>query len=115
MAAACWRLLVALQLPKDAVVLYKSLTEKANMDLRVSTLMASTIGCRTLGDLGNTSEVQAGERVIPGITDLALPLVMGNRLREPIIKTSRRQQRSCGTKSGGDRWKTKMFPSHQKN
>ena len=77
MAAACWRLVVALQLPKDAVVLYKSLTEKANMDLRVSTLMASTIGYRTLGDLGNTSEVQAGERVIPGITDLALPLVMG--------------------------------------
>ena len=86
LAAACWRLLIAFQLPKDAVVLYKSLTERASLDLRVSTLVASTIGCRTLGDLGNTSEVQAGERIIPDITDLDLPLVMGNRLREPIIK-----------------------------
>ena len=34
----------------------------------------------------DTSEVQADERAIPDITDLDVPLVMGNRLREPIIK-----------------------------
>ena len=86
LAALCWRLLIALQLPKDAVVLYKSLTEKASPDLRVSTLMAGTIGGRTLGDLRNTSEVQASERIIPDITDLDPPVAMGNRMREPIVK-----------------------------
>ncbi len=34
----------------------------------------------------DTSEVQADERAIPDITDLDVPLVMGNRPREPIIK-----------------------------
>ena len=55
--------------------------------------MASTSGYRTLGDLGNTSEVQADERTIPDITDWMCLLVMGNRLREPSIRRSRRQQR----------------------
>ena len=66
LVAACWRLLIALQLPKDAVVLYKSLAERASLDLKVSTLVANTIGYRMLGDLGNTSEAQAGER--PSLT-----------------------------------------------
>ncbi len=48
--------------------------------------MASTIGGRTLGDLRNTSEVQASERIIPDITDLDPPVAMGNRMREPIVK-----------------------------
>ena len=86
LAAACWRLLIALQLPKDAVVVYKNLAERASLDLKAATLVTSTSGCRTLGDFGNTSEVQAGERIIPDIADLDVPLVMGNRLRDPIIK-----------------------------
>ena len=84
LASACWQLLIALQLQKDAVVIYKSLAERATLDLRVFTRVASTIRCRTLEDLGNTSEVQADERIIPDITDLDVPLVMGSRLREPI-------------------------------
>ena len=86
LAATGWRLLTALQLPRDAVVSYENLTERARLDLRVSTLVASTSGYRTLEDLGNTAELQAGERIIPNIADLDVPLVMGNRLREPIIK-----------------------------
>ena len=84
LAAACWRLLIALQLQKDAVVPYKSLTERASLGSRVSTLVASTIGCKTFEDLGNTSGMQADEKIIPGITGLDAPLVMGSRLREPI-------------------------------
>ena len=68
MAEACWRLLIALQLQKDAGVIYKRLAERASLDLRVSTLVASTIGCKTLEDLGNTSEMQADEKIIPDIT-----------------------------------------------
>ena len=83
-AAICLRLLIALLLQKDALVIYKRLAEKASLDLRVSTLVASTIGCRTLEGLENTSEVQADERIIPAITDLDVPLVMGSRLKEPI-------------------------------
>ena len=84
LAAACWRLLIALQLQEDAVVLYKNLAERASLDLRISTLVACTIGCKTCEDLGNTSEMQADERIIPDITGLDVPLVMGSRLREPI-------------------------------
>ena len=108
LASACWQLLIALQLQKDAVVIYKSLAERATLDLRVFTRVASTIGCRTLEDLGNTSEVQADERIIPDITDLDVPLVMGSRLREPI-RQPRKQRRSSGTKSVKERWKTRMF------
>ena len=46
--------------------------------------MVNTIGCRTLEDLENTSEVQADERIIPAITDSDVPVVMGSRLKEPI-------------------------------
>ena len=78
MEATCWRLLIALQLQKNTVGLYKNITEKASPDLSISTLVARTIG--------NTSGVQAGERITPDIDDLDAPLIMGNRLREPIIK-----------------------------
>ena len=71
------RLLIALQLQKDALVIYKRLAEKASLGLRASTLTASTLGCRTLKGPENTSEVQADERIIPAITDLDVPLVMG--------------------------------------
>ena len=84
LAAAYWRLLIALQLKKDAVVLYKNLAEKASLDLRASTLVACSIVCKTCEDLGNISKMQADERIIPDITGLDVPLVMGSRLREPI-------------------------------
>ena len=85
-AAAYWRLLIAVQLPKDTAYLHRSITERVSMDLRVSTLVACTMRCRMLGDLGNTSELQAGVRIIPDITDLDAALVMSNPLREPILK-----------------------------
>ena len=85
-AAAYWRLLIAVQLPKDTGYSHRSITERVSTDLRVSTLVANTMRCRMLGDLGNTSELRAGVRIIPDITDLDAPLVMGNRLREPIVK-----------------------------
>ena len=84
LAAACWRLLTAFQLQKDAVVKYKSLAERASLDLRASSRAASTMGYKTLKDLGIASEVQADERTISDITDLDVPLVMGSRLKEPI-------------------------------
>ena len=64
----------------------QNLAERASLDLKAATLVASTSGCMTLGDFGNTSEVQTGERTIHEIIDLDVPFVMGNRLREPIIK-----------------------------
>ncbi len=84
LAAACWRLVIALQLQEDAVVLCKNLADRASLDLRISTLVACTIGCKTCEDLENTSEMQADERIIPDITGLDVPLVMGSRLREPV-------------------------------
>ncbi len=84
LAAACWWLLAAFQLQKDAVVKYKSLAERASLDLRASSLVASTMGYKTLKDLGIASEVQADERPIPDIADFDVPLIMGSRLKEPI-------------------------------
>ena len=95
-------------------MLYKSLAESASLDLEVSTLVTSTSGCRTLGDLGNTSEVQAGERIIPDITYLDVPLVMGNRPREPIIKAIPKAAK-FSWEIRKYRRKTKMFLCHQRN
>ena len=67
-AAIYLRLLISLQLQKDALVVYKRLAEEAILDLRVSTLADSTIGCRPLEGLESTSEVQEDERIIPAIT-----------------------------------------------
>ena len=57
-AATCWQLLIALQLPKDDCCL---------------------MGYRTLEDLKNVSEVQVDEKIIPAIADLDIPLVLGCR------------------------------------
>ena len=62
-AAACWQLLIALQFPRDECFF---------------------MGRRTPRDLETLTE--ADEKIIPDITGLDVPLVMGNRLREPIIK-----------------------------
>ena len=69
------------------------------------------MGCRTLEDLENVSEVQVDERIIPAIADLDVPLVMGSRL----MRQSRKQRRSLGTESAKERWKTRMFPCHPRN
>ena len=61
LAATCWRLLVALQLPRDDCCL---------------------MGCRTLEDLENVSEAQVDEKIIPAITDLDVPLVINSRLKK---------------------------------
>ena len=63
LATTCWRLLVALQPPRDDCCLR---------------------GCRTLEDLENVSEAQVDEKIIPAIADLDVPLVMGSRLKKLI-------------------------------
>ncbi len=99
------RLLISLQLQKDALVVCKRLAEEAILDLRVSTLADSTIGCRPLEGLESTSEVQEDERIIPAITNLDVPLVMVSRLKEPI-KAIQETARVSRDKSVKERWKT---------
>ena len=84
LAATCWWLLAVFQLQKDAVVRCKSPTEGASLDLRASSRAASTMGYKTLKDLGIAPEVQADEGIIAGITEVDVPVVMGSRLKEPI-------------------------------
>ena len=67
-AAACWQLLIALQLPRNDWCL---------------------VGHRTFVDLKNMSEAQLNEEIIPNIADLEVTLVMGSRLRK-LIKLRRR-------------------------
>ena len=77
---------VALQLQEDALVTYKRLAEKTGLDERIATFLVNTMGCRTLEDLENVSELQVDERIIPAIADLDTPLVMSSRLKK-LIKT----------------------------
>ena len=63
LATTCWRLLVALQLPKDDCCL---------------------MGCRILEDLEIVSKKQVDEKIIPAIVDLDVPLVTSSRLRKAI-------------------------------
>ncbi len=112
MAAMCLRLLIALQLQKDALGIYKRLAEEASLDPRVSTFADNTIGCRTLEGCESTSEGQADERIIPAITDLDVPLVMGSRLKEPIKAIQETARVSRDKKSVKERWKTKMVHEH---
>ena len=67
LAATCWRLLIALQLPRDDCCLMRY---------------------RTLEDLENVSEAQVDEKIIPAITDLDVPLVISSRLKK-LIKAIR--------------------------
>ena len=66
------------------MVTYKRLAEKAGLDERITTFLVDTMGCRTLEDLENVSEIQVDERIIPAIADLDAPLVMGSRLKKLI-------------------------------
>ena len=66
-AAACWQLLIALQLPRNDWCL---------------------VGHRTFEDLKNTSEAQLNEEIIPTIADLEVTLVVGSRLKK-LIKSGR--------------------------
>ena len=75
---------VARQLQDDALVTYKRLAKKAGLDERIATFLVDIMGCRTLEDLENVSEVQVDERIIPAIADLDVPLVMGSRLKKLI-------------------------------
>ena len=77
---------VALQLQEDALVTYKRLAEKTGLDERIATFLVNTMGCRTLEDLENVSELQVDEKIIPAIADLDTPLVMSSRLKK-LIKT----------------------------
>ena len=63
LATTCWRLLVALQLPRDDCCL---------------------MGCRILEDLEIVSEEQVDEKIIPAIADLDVPLVTSSRLKKAI-------------------------------
>ena len=60
LATTCWRLMVALQLPRDDCCLR---------------------GCKTLEDLENVSEAQVNEKIMPAIADLDVPLVTSSRLK----------------------------------
>ena len=66
------------------MVTYKRLAEKAGLNEKIATFLVSTMGCRTLEDLENVSEVQVDEKIIPAIADLDVPLVMGSRLKKLI-------------------------------
>ena len=50
---------------KDALVTYKRLADKAGLSEKIATFLVSTMGCRTLEDLENVSEVQVDEKIIP--------------------------------------------------
>ena len=93
LAATYWRLLIALQLPRDDCCL---------------------MGYRALEDPENVSEAQLNEKIIPAITDLDVPLVTSSRPKK-LIKAIREAARSHGAEIGGEQWKPKMFPYHPKN
>ena len=63
---------------REAMATYKRLAEKAGLSEKIATFLVSTMGCRTLEDLENVSEVQVDEKIIPAIADLDVPLVMGS-------------------------------------
>ena len=73
-AATCWRLLSALQLPRDDCCF---------------------MGYSTLEVLENVSETQVDEKIIPAIADLDVPLVMNNQ--QKLIQAIREATRSHGT------------------
>ena len=49
---------VANQLQEDALVTYKRLAEKSGLDERIAIFLVNIMGCRTLEDLGNVTELQ---------------------------------------------------------
>ena len=77
---------VAIQLQKDALITYKCLAEKSGLDERIAIFLDYIMGCRTLEDLENVTELQVDEKIIPAIEDLDTPLVMSSRLKK-LIKT----------------------------
>ena len=73
-AAACWRLLSALQIPRDDCCF---------------------MGYSTLEVLEDVSEAQVDEKIIPAIADLDVPLVTNNQ--QKLIQAIREATRSHGT------------------
>ena len=67
------RQLIALQRPKDDDCIIQEPIRECESGLEVPALATITSRCRTLGDLENTSEVQAGERIIPDIDTWVYP------------------------------------------
>ena len=77
---------VAIQLQEDALVTYKRLAEKSGLDERIAIFLVNIMGCRTLEDLGNVTELQVDEKIVPAIANLDTPVVMSSRLKK-LIKT----------------------------
>ena len=86
---------VAIQLQKDALITYKRLAEKSGLDERIAIFLVNIMGCRTLEDLENVTELQVDERIIPAIKDLDTPLVMVSRLKK-LIKTIQEEKGVVG-------------------
>ena len=82
LAATCWRMLVALQLPRDNCCL---------------------MGCRTLEVLENVSEAQVDEESIPAIADLGVPLVTKQQTKK-LFKAYARERGSHGAEIEGEQW-----------
>ena len=85
------------RLQEDALSIYKRLAEKTGLDERLATFLVNTMGCRTLGDLENVSELQVDEI----ITDLEAPLVMGSRLKRLIRTIQEASRVSLGPEHAG--------------
>ena len=74
---------------REALATYRRLAEEAGLSEKIATLLVNNMGCRTLEDLENLSEAQVEDKIIPAITDLDTPLVMGSRLKK-LIKAIRK-------------------------
>ena len=68
----------------EALVTYRRLAVKAGLSEKIATFLVNDMGCRRLEDLENVSEAQVDEKIIPAITGLDVPLVMGSRLKKLI-------------------------------
>ena len=74
---------------REALATHRRLAEEAGLSEKIATLLVDNMGYRTLEDLEDLSEAQVEDKIIPAITDLDTPLVMGSRLKK-LIKAIRK-------------------------
>ena len=80
---------------------YKRLAEHAGSSEKIATLLVSNMGYRTREDLETWSGAQVDDKIIPGITDLDIPLVTSSRLKRLIIAIREAAKVSADRKQKG--------------
>ena len=66
---------------REALATYRRLAEESSLSEKIATLLVNNMGRKKLEDLEDLSEPQVEDKIIPAITQLDTPLVMGSRLK----------------------------------